>query len=90
MLPRLPLKLRLDLSYAVAIVMCLTIFLSCGIKPASPKAEYSYQWQKGDCPTGKHTFSSKDEYCRALLDESLNAGCAKEEREADYKENCQK
>lgn len=79
------------MSAALAMLTVSSIVLvSCGIKPASPKPAYSYRWEKGDCQTGNHSFDSKESYCKALLDDDLNLGCAKTDREADYREKCQK
>lgn len=45
-------------------------------------------WEWKGCSTGRHTFTTMDEYCKAVVDETLNNNCAKEQRTADYHANC--
>lgn len=49
---------------------------------------FSYDLTYNDCKTEKHTFSSKQEMCDGLKDESLNKGCAQQLREDYFKLNC--
>ncbi|GIL21249.1 MAG: hypothetical protein BroJett041_23630 [Candidatus Jettenia caeni] len=50
---------------------------------------YKYDFTCNECKTGAHSFSSKESYCHALLDEGTNNSCCRRIREDDYKINCQ-
>jgi hypothetical protein len=52
------------------------------------QATYEYDYITKGCDTGDHVFNSKDDYCRALADDSLNQGCSKERRDQELAESC--
>lgn len=52
------------------------------------KEEYTYEFEEDGCNTGKHTFNSKDAYCRALADHALNNYCAPNLRRQTFEANC--
>lgn len=53
-------------------------------------ASESYAYILGDetCSTGLHQFASLKEYCSALQDETLNKGCAADQRKVAFAEQC--
>ena len=60
-----------------------------GCSAESKSESFTYDYTENSCPTGKQTFSDKASYCNALLDETLNKGCAYSMRKATYEANCQ-
>lgn len=54
----------------------------------SSSESLSYDFTLNGCATGKHTFSSKDEYCKGLTNESLNKSCALQLRKDLYEQKC--
>lgn len=52
------------------------------------KQEYTYEFRANQCSTGKHTLSSKNDYCNALLNDSVNSNCAREMRAQNYQFFC--
>lgn len=60
-----------------------------GCSVESKSESFTYDYTENSCPTGKQTFSDKASYCNALLDETLNKGCAYSMRKATYEANCQ-
>lgn len=50
--------------------------------------DYQYEFSVNGCSTGKHSFSSKDDYCKALQDDGLNHGCAKDIRRQTHDREC--
>lgn len=46
---------------------------------------FSYQFEMGNCSTGRHTFTKHADFCAALRDDSLNFNCAGELRENDFR-----
>jgi hypothetical protein len=68
---------------------------SCGPAPFKPAkrvtikpSSYSYEFNGQGCKTGKHSFRTEDEYCRALMDDELNNHCARSQRENTYNSQC--
>jgi|GEM_PF-1721530 len=51
-------------------------------------SEFTYEYKFNGCTTGKHSFSAKKDYCNALLDDALNANCARELRLENYNRQC--
>lgn len=84
------------------LILLSFIFISCSQEgtPWNPKvvkvqkvAEseselYSYEFTSGTCTTGKKEFTTLDQACSFLLDESFNNHCQKNKREALYNSNC--
>lgn len=50
--------------------------------------EFTYEFEENGCNTGKHTFNSRDAYCKALADHDLNNGCAYSLRKQAFEANC--
>jgi hypothetical protein len=61
---------------------------SADVGPSADKQSYTYSYEQNGCKTGDHEFSSKEDYCKGLLDEGLNNGCAKSMRYEAYKSEC--
>lgn len=72
---------------------------ACGVELTTPfgskkvgndssSENYKYNYEVNGCKTGEHEYSSKKDYCRALLDETLNNGCAYPERKATHDREC--
>lgn len=88
--------------YSILIILSLTFVLSCSKKSNSKKIfkslspvevktkneSLSYQIKIGLCDTGLHKFESTEKYCQALQDDTLNNGCALENRKEMYAEKC--
>jgi len=49
-------------------------------QPAEAEA-FTYELRSKSCSTGKHSFGSFENACKALIDEELNNECAIEKRE---------
>jgi hypothetical protein len=79
------------------LILSLSTLVSCGnpseiwpdpsanktvykVEPAEAEA-YSYELRTDSCSTGKHSFGSFDNACKALNDNELNKECALSERE---------
>ncbi len=68
---------------------CGSIEAGSGSIEHEDKSEsYSYEYEVNGCKTGKHNFSSKKDYCAALLNEELNKGCAFRLRTQKHKQEC--
>jgi hypothetical protein len=63
--------------YSAFFVVATLALSACG-------HNYTYEDSYGSCSTGKHSFESKDAYCKGLEDERLNNGCAASMRAQDY------
>ncbi|MEK2643843.1 hypothetical protein [Bdellovibrio sp. BCCA] len=50
--------------------------------------EFTYEYKFNGCSTGKHKLLSKKEFCDALLNDTLNNGCARELRIENYNRSC--
>lgn len=50
--------------------------------------ELQYEYKMNDCSTGAHKFSTKKDYCDALLNDSLNNSCARELRVQGHQYFC--
>jgi HEAT repeat protein len=56
--------------------------------------ETTYRFKANGCDTGTHTFRSnsasdtQDQFCKALLDDALNKGCARDQRRDRYNKTC--
>lgn len=86
----------------IVILFLSLILVSCGQEgtPWNPKVVkvqkvveseselYSYEFTSGTCTTGKKEFTTLDQACSSLLDESFNNHCQKNKREALYNSNC--
>jgi hypothetical protein len=71
----------------VCIVLVLGIS-ACG-STESKDESYKYRFREGSCDTGQQSFSSKQAYCSALKNDSLNNGCAAATRAKTYEsEKC--
>lgn len=51
-------------------------------------ASYSYALNDNGCDTGKRSFSDHDAYCRTLLDDGANSGCAHDMRQQLWNKDC--
>lgn len=58
--------------------------------PAVPdiQGDFSYNFNFNGCTTGEQKFSSKKAYCDGLLNDALNANCAREMRAEMYNRMC--
>jgi hypothetical protein len=66
-----------------SVILVSTLALSgCG----DDKVAFQYQYVVDDCDTGSHRFTSKEEICSGLQNDSLNRGCAREERKLRFEE----
>ena len=76
----------------VSIVLATAYVAACnlavGEKKKDQNREWSYELSENGCSTGPHVFSSKQDYCSALLDDELNAYCASDMRIATFKSEC--
>lgn len=50
---------------------------------------FAYSFTVNGCETSQQNFSTEAALCLALLDEELNKGCAKEIREAYFRDQCE-
>lgn len=60
----------------VFIVFVFVFGLSACGSSESKDESYKYRFSEGSCDTGEQSFSSKQAYCSALKNDSLNKGCA--------------
>lgn len=62
----------------------------CGLKASHNESSTSmkYSYEENGCPTGEHSASSLQEYCRNLADEELNDFCAEDLRKSDFDSRC--
>ena len=54
-------------------------FSGCGTLDATKEKKdesFRYQFSENGCDTGEQVFASKEAYCAALKNDSLNHGCA--------------
>jgi hypothetical protein len=57
--------------------LLISFFLISGCGSSESKDEsYKYRFTENGCDTGEQRFSSKQDYCGALKNDSLNNGCA--------------
>ena len=56
--------------------------MSCDVinKAKTDQQQYTYDLNVNGCATGSHSFNSLNDYCDGLEDNSLNNGCAQNER----------
>ncbi len=83
----------MSLIYRIAsIVLATSHVAACNLaveeKKKDQNREWSYELSENGCSTGPHVFSSKKDYCSALLDDKLNAYCASDMRIATFKSDC--
>ena len=73
---------------AVILVLALS---SCGGDDKEPKTQrLTYNLTYNNCSTGEHSFNSKLEMCKGLLDNERNNFCASNMRADKYKqEGCE-
>jgi hypothetical protein len=59
------------------LVFIISVFglSACGSSESKDES-YRYRFSEGSCDTGEQSFSSKQAYCSALKNDSLNKGCA--------------
>lgn len=55
----------------------------------SENENYSYKYDYGHCTTENHFFTSKEAYCKALINEELNNYCALDQRQNDVQTHCE-
>ena len=67
-------------------ILTAALFLGLGATGCGDK--FTYNFQEGECSTEEHTFGSKDEYCEALRNHSLNKGCAAKTRKETFDKEC--
>jgi hypothetical protein len=80
--------MRLSLALSV-VFLALTACGSDSKKHRDVSNEnYSYDYDVNGCKTGEHDFPSKEAYCKGLVDEELNHGCAFELREKTFANEC--
>ena len=63
-----------------------SMFLMSGCTKNSQ--QISYEITRDECTTGKQSFSSEKDYCKALLNEKLNQNCGKKSRMETYNKRC--
>jgi hypothetical protein len=80
---------NLGIAFVVLVVCNIT---ACNLAVEENKKdqnkEWSYELSENGCSTGPHVFSSKKDYCSALLDDELNTYCAYDMRIATFKSEC--
>lgn len=79
----------------LSMIIFFTLFISCGkdgslipqreetiykVEPAETE-DYTYEFAKRKCTTGKHSFDTFVKACEGLKDTAKNNDCAEEERE---------
>jgi hypothetical protein len=73
------------LGFAMVFAVCLAACSGSDSNKSSNSSEsYSYDITLNNCPTGKHTFSSKEALCKGLKDDTLNDHCAREVRRQEF------
>ena len=65
-------------------IILALVLLNLGACGDSKNDKYSYHFVHNNCDTKKHSFNTKQEMCEALLDNSLNNGCALSMRQDEY------
>lgn len=82
---------------AVMVLAAALALSACSLEVAGHKVlgggdnksqNLSYEYSYNGCNTGKHEFSSQDDYCNGLKNDSLNNYCAINLRYNDFKAKC--
>ncbi|MBS1963996.1 MAG: hypothetical protein JST04_17420 [Bdellovibrionales bacterium] len=60
----------------------------CG-KHSSESKDISYSFEVNCCRTGEHSAASTEDYCKNLVDHSLNHYCAEGMRKDAFDKGCQ-
>ncbi|HEX4926293.1 MAG TPA: hypothetical protein VFV50_19520 [Bdellovibrionales bacterium] len=55
---------------------------------SSDNRSYEYEYEVNGCKTGRHTFSSQNDYCNGLKDDERNNYCAWSFRKQAYEQSC--
>lgn len=92
--------MRKNLLAVVSLAFASSLFAACGAsvevdgpggsggKIGGGSESLSYEYEYNKCKTERHTFDSRDAYCKGLQNRALNHGCAIILREQDFKQNC--
>lgn len=73
------------LSLALLILAALP---ACQQEYKSETVDKSYQFNVNGCDTGKVNYTSNDDLCAKLQDESLNKFCAQDKRKEMFDQSC--
>ena len=65
----------------VSMIFLAILALGCG-------SSKTYEYEFNGCSTGRHTFSSDEEYCNGLKSSSKNNGCAVGMRKDAFEKEC--
>lgn len=71
-----------------ALAMALSGLAACSQSSESKKEVLSYEFEVNSCKTGRHEFSSQQDLCQGLQNETLNKGCALAMRESYFAAQC--
>lgn len=71
-----------------ALAMTLFGLAACSQSSESKKEVLSYEFEVNSCKTGRHEFSSQQDLCQGLQNETLNKGCALAMREDYFAAQC--
>lgn len=75
----------------ISLIAVLMIFASAcqkDFKEESKTSDLSYQFNVNGCDTGKISYSSDGDLCNKLKDDSLNKGCAYNQRLEMFNQRC--
>ena len=82
-------KFRLPVIMAVgALCVVATGCEKSGSEVVESSVSLTYDITETGCATGKHSFSSRAEYCAGLQDSGLNRGCAEYSRRRFFTQRC--
>ena len=70
--------------FLASTLLLITILVACG-----DDKKFTYEYEVNGCNTGKHSFDSKEAYCKALQEDDRNKGCALSLREDAFKRDCE-
>jgi hypothetical protein len=74
----------MKITHALLILVSAASFSACEDK----KEDGSYSYEINGCKTGAQSYSSKDELCSKLKNDSLNNGCARSARRERFNQEC--
>jgi hypothetical protein len=82
---------------AVLVLAAALVLSACSLEVAGHKVlgggenksqNFSYELEQNGCKTGRHEFSSQDDYCNGLKNDALNNYCAINLRYEEFKAKC--
>lgn len=80
----------------VILLLALCFLSACSVSVAGKNlvdttpstTDLSYEYESNGCKTDKHNFSSHDDFCDGLKNDSLNHYCATDLRYDSFKRQC--